>query len=60
MNLKKIQQPTRGNKAWRVRADSTQSHLVRASARSDRFPLVKPPRPHTTNVIAKLMYVTAY
>lgn len=41
---------TRGNKAWRVRADSTQSNLVRASARSDRFPLVNPPRPHTTNV----------
>lgn len=42
---------TRGNKAWRVRADSTQSNLVRASARSDKFPLVNPPRPHTTTVV---------
>ncbi len=55
MNLKKIQQPTRGNKAWQVRDDSIQSHLVRASARSDRFPLVNPPRPHAMCVMGNLM-----
>ncbi len=52
--MNKAQPLTRGNKAWRVCADSTRSNLVRASARLDRFPLVNPPRPHTTNVVTYL------